>query len=74
VAATLRGSGLAVRVDGSSRKLGKQLEGASKGGARWAVIVGDELGEGRIGLKNLETGDQESVAVEVVAARVAPPS
>jgi histidyl-tRNA synthetase len=73
VAATLRDAGLAVRTDGSSRKLGKQLEGASKAGARWAVIIGDELGEGRIGLKDLETGDQESVAVEGVVARVAPP-
>jgi histidyl-tRNA synthetase len=70
VATALRDAGLAVRTDGSSRKLGKQLEGASKSGARWAVIIGDELGEGRIGLKDLETGDQESVAVEVVAARV----
>ena len=72
VATALRGAGLAVRPDGSSRKLGKQLEAASKAGAEWAAIVGEELGTGRIGLKNLETGDQETVAVDEVAARVAP--
>ena len=71
IAATLRDAGLAVRPDGSTRKLGKQLEAAAKAGAHWVVIVGDELAEGRIGLKNLETGKQESVAVEEVAERVA---
>ena len=45
VAATLREAGLAVRPDGSSRKLGKQLESAAKAGARWAVIIGE--GEAR---------------------------
>jgi histidyl-tRNA synthetase len=71
IAATLRDAGLAVRPDGSNRKLGKQLEAAAKAGAQWVVIVGDELAEGRIGLKNLETGEQESVAVEEVAERIA---
>jgi histidyl-tRNA synthetase len=71
VAATLREAGLAVRPDGSTRKLGKQLEAAAKTGARWAVIVGDELAEGRIGLKDLESGEQESVPVGGVAERVA---
>ena len=70
VAATLRSAGLAVRPDGTSRKLGKQLEGAAKAGATWAAIVGEELREGRIGLKNLATGEQESVALDEAAARI----
>jgi histidyl-tRNA synthetase len=70
VAETLRDAGLAVRPDGTSRKLGKQLEGASKAGATWAAIVGDELREGRIGLKNLATGEQETVALSEAAARI----
>ena len=70
VAATLRNAGLAVRPDGTSRKLGKQLEGAAKAGATWAAIVGEELREGRIGLKNLATGEQESVALDEAAARI----
>jgi histidyl-tRNA synthetase len=70
VAETLRDAGLAVRPDGTNRKLGKQLEAASKAGAMWAAIVGEELREGRIGLKNLATGEQETVALEEAAARI----
>jgi len=72
VAAALRDSGLAVRPDGSSRKLGKQLESAAKTGAAWAAIVGEELGEGRIGLKNLATGEQETLPVDQVASQLTP--
>jgi histidyl-tRNA synthetase len=70
VAASLREAGLAVRPDGSNRKLGKQLESAAKAGAAWAAIVGDELGEGRIGLKDLATGEQATLAVDQVAQRI----
>ncbi|HET7684914.1 MAG TPA: histidine--tRNA ligase [Candidatus Limnocylindria bacterium] len=55
VAARLRDEGLAVRCDGSTRKLARQLESASKVGARWAVIVGD--GE-RATVKDLASGEQ----------------
>jgi histidyl-tRNA synthetase len=70
VAVRLRDGGLRVRPDGSSRKLGKQLEAAAKAGAAWAVIVGDELGDDRVGLKDLGSGDQLTVAVDEVAGRV----
>jgi histidyl-tRNA synthetase len=67
VAAALREAGVAARPDGSSRRLGKQLESASKAGARWAVI----LGEGDVmALKDLDSGEQrDEVSIhEVVAA------
>ena len=70
VAALLRDAGLAVRPDGTARKLGKQLEAAAKAGAGWAVIVGDELAEDRVGLKNLASGEQVTVALDEVAGRV----
>ena len=70
VAAVLREAGLAVRPDGSSRKLGKQLEAAAKAGATWAVIIGEELARGQLGLKDLSTGEQETVALGEVAARL----
>jgi histidyl-tRNA synthetase len=70
VAGRLREAGLRVRPDGSSRKLGKQLETASKAGAGWAVIVGDELSDGRVGLKDLASGEQETVDVDEVGRRV----
>ena len=64
VATALRDAGLAVRSDGSTRKLGRQLESASKAGARWAVIVGD--GE-RLALKDMASGVQRD---EVTVAEV----
>jgi histidyl-tRNA synthetase len=69
VAGELRAAGIAVRPDGSERKLGKQLEAASKAGARWAVIVGEEIARGEVALKDLESGEQRTVPVaEAIAA------
>jgi histidyl-tRNA synthetase len=70
VASVLREAGLAVRADGSTRKLGKQLEAAAKEGARWAVIVGEELADGNVSLKDLGSGDQRLVALPDVAPTV----
>jgi histidyl-tRNA synthetase len=64
VASLLRDAGLNVRPDGSSRKLGKQLESASKAGAAHAVIVGEELASGSVIVKALETGEQSTVALD----------
>ena len=58
VATTLRSAGIAVRPDGSARKLGKQLESAAKAGARWAVIVSDVES---VALKDLVSGEQRDV-------------
>jgi histidyl-tRNA synthetase len=70
VASVLREAGLRVRPDGSERKLGKQLESAAKLGARWAVIVGEEIVRGGVGLKDLETGEQREVSLDAVAGEV----
>ena len=70
VAAMLRDAGLAVRPDGSNRKLGKQLESAAKAGAAWAVVVGGELAQGQVGLKDLASGNQRTVGISSVAAAV----
>ena len=68
VASALRDAGLAVRPDGSSRKLGKQLESASKAGARWVVIIGD--GEA-LALKDLAGGEQrDDLSLEDVVSAV----
>ncbi|HUF06011.1 MAG TPA: histidine--tRNA ligase [Candidatus Binatia bacterium] len=70
VARQLRDAGIAVRPDGGSRKLGKQLEAAGKAGARWAVVVGDELSDGLVGLKDLASGEQETVRLDEAIARL----
>jgi histidyl-tRNA synthetase len=67
VAGALRGAGLAVRPDGSARKLGRQLESASKAGARYAVIV-DQLAGGGVILRDLRGGEQSETALDEVAA------
>jgi histidyl-tRNA synthetase len=70
VAGTLRDAGLRVRVDGSPRKLGKQLESAAKVGARWAVIVGQELERGSVVLRDLSAGEQRELPLSEVAAAI----
>jgi histidyl-tRNA synthetase len=63
VATELRGAGLAVRADLGHRKLGRQLEAASKEGAHFAIILGDELADGHVQLKDLQAGTQRVVGV-----------
>ncbi len=64
VATDLRGAGLAVRADLGHRKLGRQLEAASKEGAHFAIILGDELADGQVQLKDLQAGTQRIVGIE----------
>ena len=61
LATELRSAGLAVRADLGNRKLGRQLEAASKEGAHFAVIIGDELADGQVQLKDLQAGTQRLV-------------
>jgi histidyl-tRNA synthetase len=63
IATELRDAGLAVGVDLAVRKLGRQLEAASKSRAHFAVIVGDELARGEVQLKDLQAGTQRAIAV-----------
>ncbi len=70
VAGRLRELGLRVRPDGSDRKLGRQLESAAKLGARWAVIVGEELTRGAVMLKDLADGTQREVPLDAVAGAI----
>jgi histidyl-tRNA synthetase len=67
IATALRDAGVSVRVDGLSRKLGRQLEGAVKAGARWALILNDPAGE-RLTLRDLISGEQSEVALDQVPA------
>ncbi len=66
-AGQLREAGLRVRADGSSRKLGKQLESAAKLGARYAVIIGDGP---NVVLRDLEGHEQRELPLSEVAAAI----
>ena len=61
VATELRAAGLSARADLTPRKLGRQLEAASRDGAHFAVILGADAGGGTQ-LKDLEAGTQRVVA------------
>ncbi len=71
LATELRGSGLATRPDLTSRRLGKQLDGAAKAGAHFAVICGDELETGHVQVKDLMAGTQRQVDVTELARDLA---
>ena len=71
IATELRAAGIAARAELSRRKLGKQLESAARDGAHFAVIVGDELADGEVQLRDLPAGTQKSVPLADLAREVA---
>ena len=70
VATDLRAAGIAARAELGRRKLGKQLEAASRDHAHFAVIVGDELASGEVGLRDLPAGTQKLVQVTDLAREI----
>jgi histidyl-tRNA synthetase len=71
IATELRAAGLAARAELARRKLGKQLEAAARDGAHFAVIVGDELDGGDVGLRDLPAGTQKLVPIADLAREIA---
>jgi histidyl-tRNA synthetase len=67
IATDLRSAGLIARADLNVRKLGRQLEGAARDGAHFAVIVGDELANGQVQLKDLPAATQKVVHLDDLA-------
>jgi histidyl-tRNA synthetase len=64
IATMLRAAGIAARAELGQRKLGKQLESAAKERAHFAVILGDELADGQVQVRDLDAGSQKLVAVD----------
>jgi histidyl-tRNA synthetase len=70
VAFELRAAGTCVEL-GLDGKLKRSLELANKLGARFCLIVGDnEITAGKFQLKNMNSGEQETIAREELASRV----
>ncbi len=70
LAMQLRRGGLSVEL--AEGRLKRTLELANKLGARYALIIGDdEIAQGRFALKNMTSGEQETLAAGEIAARVA---
>ena len=57
----LRRSGFSVDYDPGAGKWGRQLEMAEAKGARWALLVGREAVEGKLGLKELASRRQSEI-------------
>lgn len=67
LAQELRQKGLNVAVDISGKKLDKQIKTADKKGIKNVLFVGqDELAKGQYNLKNLETGQEQTLTVEQI--------
>lgn len=68
----LRRSGFDAEYDPSCKKFGKQLEKASKLGAKYALIIGeDEINSNTVTIKNLLTSEQKTMpkddAIKLIA-------
>jgi histidyl-tRNA synthetase len=62
LAAQLREAGLSVLVSAGGRSLKAQLRQANTAGARYAAIIGDdEIKNGTIMLRNMESGEQQEI-------------
>jgi len=71
LARELRGQDLVIELGDESFRLKKSLETASKIGARYAIIVGEnEVRAGAFALKNLATGEQVTVPRAELAAKI----
>ncbi len=69
LARDLRAAGIAVVTEFEDRKMKKAMAQAAKSRARYALIIGDdEIAGGRYGLKNLATGEQQSLSAEEIKA------
>ncbi len=65
LASVLRGAGVKAEIDHMERSVKAQFKYADKIGAKYvAVIGGNELVEGKANVKNMATGESESVAFD----------
>ncbi|MCL1984668.1 MAG: histidine--tRNA ligase [Methanomassiliicoccaceae archaeon] len=65
IVSMLRGNGVSADIDIMRRKMAKAMKHASAAGARYAVIVGkNELAEGSVTVRDMNTGDQKTVKIE----------
>ncbi|BAH55130.1 MULTISPECIES: histidine--tRNA ligase [Rhodococcus] len=71
IAQQLRAQGIRVDLAYGNRGVKGAMKAADRSGAALALVLGDrDIAEGTVGIKNLATGDQESVSSADVLARV----
>ncbi len=70
LAAELRGNGVNCEIYPDTAKLKKQFDYAEKNSIPYFVIVGEtEVANGTVNLKNLQTGEQQTIAKEELAKK-----
>jgi histidyl-tRNA synthetase len=71
LAGELRQSGLKTAIYPEAAKLSKQFKYADRMGIRLAAVLGpEELAEGKVTIKDLRSGDQESLKREEIAEKI----
>ncbi len=63
IAMDLRKEGFRVDIDLTGRSLGKQLKYANRINAKYAIIVGEEIRDGKVVVKNMRSGEQGTVEI-----------
>ncbi|MCO6493352.1 MAG: histidine--tRNA ligase [Phaeodactylibacter sp.] len=67
----LRAAGINAEIYPEPAKMGKQFKYVDKRNAPYAIVVGsNEMASGKPGLKNMKTGEQESLTLEEIIARL----
>jgi histidyl-tRNA synthetase len=71
LASRLRAAGIGADMDHAGRGMKGQMKDADRSGARYAAIIGEEeLSAGEVTLRDLESGEQERVAMDSLIMRV----
>ena len=71
LARDLRHAGLTILIDYEGRSTRSQMKRADRTGARFVLIVGgNELAQGEVSIKNMNTGEQDTVARADVGTRL----
>lgn len=71
LAQKLRASGIAVAMEFENRKMKKAMAAADKARAKYALIIGDnEVATEKYALKNLKTGEQESLTLDEIILKL----
>lgn len=71
MATLLRKSGIKTEIYYENAKLSKQLEYAQRKGIPWVIILGpDELAAGLVGLKNMDSGEQDRLSPEQAIKKI----
>ncbi|MFF0743742.1 histidine--tRNA ligase [Streptomyces sp. NPDC004111] len=67
----LRGAGVAADFSFGGKGLKGAMKNANRSGARYVVVAGErDLAEGQVQLKDMESGEQEPVALDAVVAEI----